>query len=52
MKQQNDTPNAKDKKTYQPPELNEWGTVADLTGTGQTNPGDDGKTGSVLSPGA
>ncbi len=34
------------KKAYTPPELKEWGTVADLTQNGGTNPGTDGKGGS------
>lgn len=40
-----------EKKDYTAPELVTWGTVADLTQTGQTNPGDDGKTGSRPSNG-
>ncbi|HEX6386491.1 MAG TPA: hypothetical protein VF177_17605 [Anaerolineae bacterium] len=42
---------SKEKKTYQKPTLNTWGTVADLTKTGQTHPGADGKSGSVVNPG-
>ncbi len=34
-------------KTYTAPLLKKWGTVSDLTLTGGTNPGDDGKGGSV-----
>ena len=30
-----------DKRNYQRPELEEFGTVADMTQVGQTNPGDD-----------
>ena len=40
------------KKLYRSPQLKEWGTVSDLTGTGNTHPGGDLKGGSVLSPGA
>jgi hypothetical protein len=36
---------------YQAPKLDEWGTVADLTETGLTNPGEDGKAGSRPSEG-
>lgn len=32
---------------YQEPQIEEWGSVADLTQTGQTQPGTDGKTGSI-----
>jgi len=39
------------KKEYSRPELKNWGTVADLTQTGLTRPGDDAKSGSVLSQG-
>ncbi len=35
------------KKVYAAPNLKEWGTVADLTKTGLTNSGDDGKIGSI-----
>ncbi len=38
-------------KSYSAPEFEEFGTVADLTETGLTNPGDDAKIGSVASPG-
>ena len=40
-----------EKKAYTPPKLNKWGTVADLTKTGQTMPGADGKGGSSASSG-
>ena len=43
--------NRREKQPYNRPELSEWGSVADLTATGQTRPGDDKKTGSVLSQG-
>ncbi len=36
------------KKVYAAPKLKEWGTVADLTKTGLTHSGDDGKIGSIL----
>lgn len=39
------------KKIYTPPKLKKWGTVADLTQTGRTNPGGDGKLGSAASQG-
>ena len=39
------------KKEYQRPELTTWGTVEDLTLTGNTHPGSDGKGGSSLSNG-
>lgn len=39
------------KKAYTPPELKKWGKVADLTKTGQTMPGADGKGGSAASQG-
>lgn len=38
-------------KTYSSPSLSEWGSVTELTKTGQTNPGTDGKTGSAPSQG-
>lgn len=41
----------KEKKAYRKPEIREWGTVADLTATGATNPGSDGKDGSGPSEG-
>lgn len=41
----------KEKKTYRKPEIREWGTVSDLTATGETNPGDDSKDGSAASEG-
>ena len=34
-------------KDYTAPELEEFGTVADLTQVGQTNPGDDTLTGNA-----
>ena len=36
------------KRVYTAPKLKEWGTVADLTRTGLTHEGDDGKVGSIL----
>ena len=46
-----------DKREYRAPELEEYGTVADLTQVGQTNPGDDtlpggakGKDGGSINP--
>lgn len=39
------------KKTYTSPELKKWGKVSDLTKTGGTNPGGDGKSGSRPSNG-
>ena len=36
------------KKPYQKPDLKTWGTIADVTQLGNTNPGDDTKGGSVL----
>lgn len=42
---------AMEKKAYTPPKLNKWGTVADLTKTGNTMPGTDGKGGSAASTG-
>jgi hypothetical protein len=36
---------------YEAPELEEFGTVTDLTETGQTKPGSDGKGGSAASQG-
>jgi hypothetical protein len=38
-------------KDYTTPEIRSLGTVTDLTQTGQTNPGDDGKSGSRPSQG-
>lgn len=38
-------------KSYSAPEFEEFGTVADLTETGLTNPGGDAKGGSVMSNG-
>ncbi len=47
-----------DKREYKAPELEEYGTVADLTQVGQTQPGDDtlpgdakGKDGGSVNPG-
>lgn len=40
------------RKPYDSPRIEEWGTVQELTQTGQTNPGADAKQGSVLSAGA
>ncbi len=34
-------------KTYSTPALKKWGSVTDLTLTGGTSPGNDGKDGSV-----
>jgi len=39
------------KRLYVRPALKVIGSVADLTQTGGTNPGDDGKSGSVSSKG-
>lgn len=39
------------KKSYTTPKLKKWGTVAEMTQTGQTNPGADGKGGSAASQG-
>ena len=36
---------------YTSPRIEDFGTVTELTLTGLTNPGEDGKTGSVDSPG-
>jgi hypothetical protein len=36
------------KMPYQKPDLKTWGTIADLTQVGCTNPGGDAKCGSVL----
>jgi hypothetical protein len=40
-----------DKKDYRTPEIQDWGTVTDVTETGLTNPGGDGKSGSRPSQG-
>lgn len=40
-----------EKKQYEAPQITEWGTVAELTATGKTNPGDDAKSGSAASQG-
>jgi hypothetical protein len=39
------------KKDYNKPEIKAWGTVADLTATGMTRPGNDAKAGSAASQG-
>ena len=39
------------KKEYKKPEFTELGSVIDVTQTGLTNPGDDGKAGSRPSQG-
>jgi hypothetical protein len=41
-----------EKKRYETPRIKDWGTVAELTATGQTMPGDDAKSGSAASQGA
>ena len=46
----NDTKRS-NKKTYSAPTVKRWGSVADLTKTGLTRRGGDGKSGSVGSPG-
>ena len=38
-------------KSYEKPALKRWGSVADLTKTGTTNPGSDVKDGSSASRG-
>ena len=43
-----ESPQLATRKAYAAPKLKEWGTVADLTRTGLTNSGDDGKVGSIL----
>lgn len=45
----NDSTNAK--KAYTAPQLADFGKVADLTQTGLTHPGSDGKGGSAASQG-
>ncbi|HUP51824.1 MAG TPA: lasso RiPP family leader peptide-containing protein [Longimicrobiales bacterium] len=40
-----------EKKQYRKPEVQDWGTVRDLTATGGTTPGSDAKQGSVDSQG-
>jgi hypothetical protein len=40
-----------EKKTYSEPDVTDFGTVTDLTETGLTNPGGDGKQGSSPSQG-
>lgn len=39
------------REDYNEPEIETWGSVTDLTETGLTNPGDDGKAGSRPSQG-
>ena len=39
------------KKEYNKPSIEDFGTVTELTATGLTNPGGDGKSGSVASRG-
>ena len=39
------------KKDYIAPEVRDWGTVAQMTATGKTHPGDDAKGGSAASQG-
>lgn len=39
------------KKKYSPPTISDWGSVADLTGVGNTHPDDDIFGGSVFPPG-
>ncbi len=41
-----------EKKQYRKPEVQDWGTVTDLTATGGTREGPDQKSGSVSSQGA
>jgi len=38
-------------ESYEPPTLKAWGTVEELTATGNTNPSTDCKGGSVFPPG-
>lgn len=38
-------------ETYREPVVEEWGSVVELTETGRTMPGDDGKAGSASSQG-
>lgn len=40
-----------EKEPYRAPELEEWGSVADLTATGNTQEGSDAKGGSAASQG-
>jgi hypothetical protein len=42
----------KSKKEYCKPSIEDFGTVTELTATGKSNPGGDGKVGSVNSNGA
>jgi hypothetical protein len=39
------------KQEYTTPEIRDWGTVSQLTQTGLTQPGMDGKAGSSMSGG-
>jgi hypothetical protein len=39
------------KRAYRRPQLKNWGTVVQLTQTGLTHPGGDGKVGSATSEG-
>jgi hypothetical protein len=39
------------RKPYRTPRIDDWGNVADLTGTGKTNPGPDAIFGSVTPAG-
>lgn len=43
-----DTKKAAPRKVYVAPEIKRLGTIADLTRTGLTHEGDDGKIGSIL----
>lgn len=40
-----------EKKEYESPNLTVWGSVTELTGVGNTNPGSDFRGGSVNPPG-
>lgn len=40
-----------EKKQYRKPQVRDWGTVTELTATGQTMPGSDAKSGSSSSQG-
>ena len=40
-----------EKKNYTKPVVRDWGTVSELTATGQTMPGSDAKSGSAQSQG-
>ena len=41
----------KKRRPYKAPTVQDWGNVKDLTSTGSTDPGADGKGGSVASMG-